>query len=133
MTNTMTNTATLTARTNTNTNTDTDTGAEARTVDTLTPRKADQKRARAVAGYAYGEGARWTYGDIFAAYTRPSKYKVGAWEDCKALCAAFNGRGLVIASRNTSKFTAVFQYTEAATGAECYCYITREHTRHCYA
>ena len=103
------------------------------TVDTLTPRKAEQNKAHGAAVNAYGAGAPRTYDDIRTAYTKPSAAKIAAWESCKALCASFNGSRLRITARSCHFFSAVFQYVEQATGALCYCYITPSYTRHCYA
>lgn len=108
---------------NTNTNT--------ATVDTITPRKAEQRKARAAAEWAYTNGT--TYDDIRAAYVKPSAAKRAAWDSVKRLCASFDGYALRITGRTAQHFNAVFQYVERATGALCYCYITPTYTRHCYA
>lgn len=101
------------------------------TVDTLTPSKSEQVKALSAARCAYNGGT--SYGDIFAAYGKPSAAKVAAWEHCKDLCASFGGYALRIVGKNCMKFSAVFQYIEQSTGALCYCYITRDYVRHCYA
>ena len=111
--------------------TNTTNGTTAATVDTLTPRKAEQRKAHGAARWAYNNGT--SYGDIFDAYGKPSAAKVDAWERCKRICAAFNGEALRNVGKNCMKFSAVFQYVERATGALCYCYITRDYVRHCYA
>ena len=105
----------------------------AETVDTLTTRKSEQNKARAAAEHAYSGRAWNVYNDIFAAYTKPSAAKVRAWDRCKALCAEFGGKDLIISGKSSMAFSAVFKYIERATGALCYCYITKDYTRHCYA
>lgn len=61
--------------------------------------------------------------DIFDAYGRPSIYKVRAWEYCKELCHKFSGWGLKVISRNTSIFTAGFEYADPETGEVIFMYI----------
>jgi len=103
------------------------------TVDELTTRRAEQRKAHAAALHAYGPGSAYTFDDIRAAYVKPSAAKRAAWESVKRLCASFNGSQLRITARTCHFFSAVFQYVEQATGALCYCYITRDYVRHCYA
>lgn len=103
------------------------------TVKDLTPRKSDQNKARASAEWAYGGNARNVFRDIMDAYKNPSAAKCRAWEACKSTCEAFGGTNLLITGKTCMTFSAVFTYIERATGALCYCYITRDYTRHCYA
>lgn len=94
--------------------------------------KKSQRIAREAAVYAYAHPA-YTYRDIYEAYDRPSVSKVRAWEYCEQLCADLGGFDLVIASRNTFSFTAVFKFFDLETGALSYAYITRDYDRYGYA
>lgn len=97
-------------------------------------RKDRQRIARAQAEYHLnGAGARWTYGDIYDAYDRPSAAKVRAWEYCKRLAEEYDGRGLRITSRNTFRFSAAFECDDPETGELCYCYITPDYDSFCRA
>ena len=94
--------------------------------------KANQRIARNAAEYAYNN-RRWTYGDIYDAYDRPSREKVRAWEYCKRICEELRGFDLLISSKNTFNFSAVFKFADDKTGELCYCYITKDYDRFCYA
>lgn len=94
--------------------------------------KANQRIARNAAEHAYRNRA-WTYDDIYDAYERPSREKVRAWEYCQRVCAEMNGFNLVISSKNTFNFSAVFTFTDENTGELCYGYITKDYDRFCYA
>lgn len=100
------------------------------TVPELTPSKSDQRKARAAAEWAYN-GRSTTYSDIYDAYTMPSAAKVRARENCKKLCKEYDGHALTICGRSTMAFSALFQYMEG--NRPCYCYITKDYTRHAYA
>lgn len=95
-------------------------------------KKADQRRAREAATWAY-QNRRWTYTDIYDAYEKPSVYKVRAWDYCKRLCAEKNGRDLIITGKNCMKFSAVFKFKEEGTGRDCFAYITKDYDRYAYA
>ena len=94
--------------------------------------RRDQNIARQNAEYAY-RNRRWTYTDIYDAYSRPSREKIRAWEYCQTLCADVGGWDLIISSRNTFRFSAVFKFEDPETGALCYGYITADYNRYCYA
>lgn len=68
--------------------------------------------------------------DIYKAYAKPSKYKVSAWEDCKNLCAKYEGWGLKVISKNCFMFTAGFLFL-TTSGKEKFMYITRDYNRIC--
>jgi len=92
--------------------------------------KRDQRIARETAEYAYNN-RRWTYDDIFKAYSKPSIEKIRAWEYCKRACREVNGHDLIITARNTWKFSACFKFED--NGRKCYGYITPAYDRYCYA
>ena len=92
--------------------------------------KRNQTIARNAAEYAYNN-PRWTYNDIYSAYDRPSREKVQAWEYCKNVCNEVGGYDLVISSKNTFRFSAVFKFI--ADGKPAYGYITADYDRYCYA
>lgn len=94
--------------------------------------KKNQRIARNAAEYAYSN-RRLTYNDIFTAYGRPSVDKCRAWEYCKRVCEELDGFDLLIASRNTFSFSAVFTFTDKETGELCYGYITKDYDRFCHA
>lgn len=68
--------------------------------------------------------------DIYKAYAKPSKYKVSAWEDCKRLCAMYDGYGLRVISKNCFMFTAGFLFL-TTSGKEKFMFITRDYNRMC--
>lgn len=94
--------------------------------------RKDQKIARAAAEYAYSS-RRWTYEDIFEAYSNPSEAKIRAWHRCQDLCRRMGGRDLIISSKNTMKFSVVFKFFDEETGELCYAYITADYDRFCKA
>lgn len=65
--------------------------------------------------------------DIFSAYGRPSTAKIRAWKYCEQLCAEKDGRGLVVMSANTFRFSAGFEFTDPETGAVNFCYISPDY------
>lgn len=89
-----------------------------------------QTIARQNAEYAYNN-RRWTYGDIFEAYSKPSTAKVRAWEYCKQLCKEVNGHDIIISARGCQTFSVCFKFED--NGRPCYAYITRDYDRYCYA
>lgn len=89
----------------------------------------NQRIAREYAEYAYNN--RYTYTDIFQAYGNPSAAKIRAWDYCKRLCKEMNGHDLIITGKNCMKFSACFKFEDA--GKPCYCYITKDYDRFCYA
>ena len=93
---------------------------------------ANRRIARERAESAYSN-RRWTYGDIYEAYDRPSREKVRAWDYCKRLYDEMGGFDLLIASRNTFNFSVVFKFSDSETGELCYAYITRDYDRFCTA
>lgn len=70
--------------------------------------------------------------DIYSAYERPSIYKVRAWNECRALCAALNGFNLRITGHNCMAFTVKFEFTHPENGALCTAWITKDYDRFCY-
>lgn len=98
----------------------------------LNTKKADQRKAREAATYAYNN-RRWTFSDIWDAYGKPSAAKVRAWDYCKNLCSEKNGTDLIITGRNSMKFSAVFKFKEEGTGRDCFAYITKDYDRYAYA
>ena len=94
--------------------------------------RKNQNYARTMAEYAYNN-RRWTYNDIYDAYRTPSREKVRAWEYCKNACAEVGGYDLIISSKNIFRFSACFKFDDPETGALCYCYITADYDRYCYA
>ena len=93
--------------------------------------RKNQNIARAAAESAYNN-RRWTYSSIWAAYDRPSYYKEKAWHYCQDLCRSLDGWDLIVASKNTMMFTAVFKF-EDDNGNLCYAYITKDYDRFCRA
>lgn len=67
------------------------------------------------------------YDDIFDAYDKPSRDKILAWEYCKNLCERLNGWNLIISSKNTYQFSAVFEFVDYETGVLSVAYITRDY------
>lgn len=65
--------------------------------------------------------------DIFSAYGRPSAAKIRAWRYCEQLCAEKDGRGLVVMSANTFRFSAGFEFTDPETGVVNFCYIAPDY------
>ncbi len=54
---------------------------------------------------------RWlnsTENTIYKAYSRPSRYKVAAFERCEDIMCEFNGYSLRIVGHNSSQFSAAF-------------------------
>lgn len=94
--------------------------------------KQGQRTAKAAAEAAYNN-RRWTYANIWDAYDRPSSAKVKAWDYCRELCAEMGGYDLLISSRNTFQFSAVFKFMDDETGVVGYAYITRDYDRFCEA
>lgn len=72
---------------------------------------------------AYEAYCNSTMYDLSDAYGRYSNAKRQAWDYCKKLCEEKNGYGLKIISRNTSQFTAGFEYI--FDEAEWFMYITK--------
>lgn len=95
-------------------------------------KKADQRIARQAAERAYAD-RRYTYTDIWYAYEKPSVDKCRAWQYCKELRDKYHGYDLLIASKNTFFFTAVFKFADPKTGELSYAYITRDYDRFCHA
>ena len=60
--------------------------------------------------------------DIETFYQRPSYNKIRAWDECKKLCAEYNGKGLCITGGNSSYFSAGFTFYQ--DGKKYLCYIT---------
>ena len=61
---------------------------------------------------------------ILHAYTKPSVYKVQAWEErCKGTMREFGGHDLRIIGKNCSIFTAGFVFEDMAN-RKYFCYIT---------
>ena len=58
---------------------------------------------------------------IYKAYTRPSVYKVRAWERCEDIRHEFGGYSLRVVSHNCHKFTAAF------TSDDTFYVISKEH------
>lgn len=94
--------------------------------------KTNQRIARQAAATAYGH-PQYTYRSIWEAYENPSWNKQKAWNYCKELCNKLNGFDLVISSRNTFSFSAVFSFNDPETGVLCYAYITKDYDRYCEA
>lgn len=94
--------------------------------------KQGQRTAKAAAEHAYNNRG-WTYRNIWDAYEKPSYAKEKAWHYCRELCADMGGFDLLILSRNTFQFSAVFKFTDDETGELCYAYITRDYDRFCHA
>lgn len=94
--------------------------------------KQGQRIAKNAAEYAYNH-LDYTYNNIFEAYSRPSANKIRAWEHCKELCHSLNGYALRITGKSCHAFSAVFKFVDGDTGELCYCYMTRDYTRYCYA
>ena len=92
--------------------------------------RKDQTIARKAAEHAY-MNRRYTYDDIFTAYTSPSINKIRAWEHCKKLCHDLNGHSLIITGRSSHCFSVCFKFEDK--GRDCYAYITRDYSRYCYA
>lgn len=70
------------------------------------------------------------YNDIYNAYERPSRYKVGIWKDWEKWFTD-NGGYCTISSRNCMQFTISGYFTDKETGARFYAYITKTYNR-CY-
>ena len=94
-------------------------------------KKAEQKKARAAAAYAYSGRAWNIYKDIYDAYARPSVAKVRAWHYCKQLCAELGGHDLIICGKNCMVFSVCFKFEDEA-GREAVSYITRDYDRFAY-
>lgn len=94
--------------------------------------KQGQKIARNAAEYAYNHPA-YTYDDIYSAYSRPSANKIRAWDHCKELCRSLKGYALRITGKSSHAFSAVFKFNDEETRELCYCYMTKDYTRYCYA
>ena len=94
----------------------------------LNTSRKNQRIAREAANWAYSH-RNWTYGDIYEAYDKPSYEKVKAWNYCKRVCERLGGWDLIISSKNTFQFSAVFTFIDPETGVICYGYITRDYDR----
>ena len=54
---------------------------------------------------------RWlnsTENTIWKAYSRPSRYKVAAFERCESIMREYNGSNIRITGHNSSQFSAAF-------------------------
>lgn len=93
--------------------------------------KKNQNTARAAAASAYAR-RDWCYSSIWAAYEKPSYNKEKAWHYCKEICAEMGGFDLLICSKNTFSFAAVFKFFDDDHNL-CYGYITKDYDRFCRA
>ena len=94
--------------------------------------KADQRIARERCAWIYS-GRPTTYKTIWEAYKNPSRAKWAAAHNCMAHCERLHGYDFVIYGAGCHTFTAAFKYRERGTRRECYCYMTRDYWRYCYA
>lgn len=71
--------------------------------------------------------ARGSYSDIYDAYERPSRYKIGIWNEWKRWFIEHDGY-CFISSKNCMQFTiSGYVYDE---NGDCYeCYITKAYNR----
>lgn len=93
--------------------------------------KQGQRVARAAASRAFSRGL-WNYPrDIYEAYTKPSIYKVRAWEYCRNMCRDMGGHDLIISAAGCQTFSVCFKFE--ADGKPAYAYITRDYNRFCFA
>ena len=68
------------------------------------------------------------YGDIFDAYGRPSRTKIGIWEDWENWFIENNGYCTIV-SRNCNFFSIAGYVTDKDTKERYYCYITASHNK----
>lgn len=62
-----------------------------------------------------------TENSIYKSYSRPSRYKVAAWERCEDIRDEFDGYSLRVVGHNYSQFTAAF------TSDDTFYVITKEY------
>lgn len=77
---------------------------------------------------AYLNADRWTYGNIYDAYERPSFYKVRAWDRCKALAYELEGSTPLILGHNSMAFSVGF--IGWVEGVKSFVYITKDYDRY---
>lgn len=91
---------------------------------------AARTRAAKAAFAGYSRPSYYHKNGIYSAYTRPSVYKVRAWEYCKELCRKLNGRGLMILGHGAQTFSVGFTFTDPE-GVNRFAYITRDYNSVC--